>query len=128
LGGKGGRCVRLTTLPLSCATVLKSGNHDFLEPSGHGGPLNGFFLFHIPDRIPFLCLKAVFWTPVRGCTNNFANKWVPQNIGWRRGGRPVTYVTDTDSCFFQTSHHYILVKSKIFLQISQNTATAVLRH
>ena len=31
---KGGRCVRLTTLPPSCAAVMKSGNLNFLEPSG----------------------------------------------------------------------------------------------
>jgi len=31
--GKGGRCVRLTTLPSSCAVVMKSGIIDFLEPS-----------------------------------------------------------------------------------------------
>jgi len=34
LVGKGGRCVRLTTLPPSCAVVMKSGNLNFLEPSG----------------------------------------------------------------------------------------------
>jgi len=34
LVGKGGRCVRLTTLPPSCAVVTKSGNLNFLEPSG----------------------------------------------------------------------------------------------
>jgi hypothetical protein len=28
------RCVRLTTLPPSCAVVMKSGNLNFLEPSG----------------------------------------------------------------------------------------------
>jgi len=33
-GGKGGRCVRLTTLPPSCAVVMKSGNLNFLEPAG----------------------------------------------------------------------------------------------
>ena len=33
-GGKGGRCVRLTTLPPSCAVVMKSVNLNFLEPSG----------------------------------------------------------------------------------------------
>jgi hypothetical protein len=33
-GGKGGRCIRLTTLPPSCAVVMKSGNLNFLEPSG----------------------------------------------------------------------------------------------
>ena len=36
LGSKGGRCVRLTTLPPSCAVVMKSGNLNFLE---HSGPL-----------------------------------------------------------------------------------------
>ena len=34
LGGKGGRCVRLTTLPPFCAVVTKSGILNFLEPSG----------------------------------------------------------------------------------------------
>jgi len=33
-GDKCGRCVRLTTLPPSCAVVVKSGNLNFLEPSG----------------------------------------------------------------------------------------------
>jgi hypothetical protein len=32
--GKGGRCLRLTTSPPSCAVVIKSGNLNFLEPSG----------------------------------------------------------------------------------------------
>jgi len=33
-GGKGGRWVRLTTLPPSCVVVMKSGNLNLLEPSG----------------------------------------------------------------------------------------------
>jgi hypothetical protein len=33
-GGKWGRCVRLTTSPPFCAVVKKSGNLNFLEPSG----------------------------------------------------------------------------------------------
>ena len=41
LGGKGGRCVRLTTLPPSCAVVTKSGNLNFLEPSGPVQACNG---------------------------------------------------------------------------------------
>jgi hypothetical protein len=40
-GGKDGRCVRLTTLPLSCAVVMKSGNLNFLEPSGPLQACNG---------------------------------------------------------------------------------------
>jgi hypothetical protein len=40
-GGKGGRCVRLTTLPPSCAVVIKSGNLNFLEHSGPRQACNG---------------------------------------------------------------------------------------
>ena len=44
--GKGGRCIRLTTLPPSCAVVTKSGKRNFLEPSGHLGPVMGLlYLF-----------------------------------------------------------------------------------
>jgi len=39
--GKGGRCIRLTTLPPSCAVVMKSGNLNFLEPSGPLQARNG---------------------------------------------------------------------------------------
>ena len=41
LGGKCGRCVRLTTLPPPCAVVVKSGNLNFLEPSGPLQACNG---------------------------------------------------------------------------------------
>jgi hypothetical protein len=41
LGGKCGRCVRLTTLPPSCAVVKKSGNLNLLEPSGPLQACNG---------------------------------------------------------------------------------------
>jgi hypothetical protein len=41
LGGKGGWCVRLTTLPPSCAVVMKSVNLIFLEPSGPVQASNG---------------------------------------------------------------------------------------
>jgi len=45
--GKGCRCVRLTILPPSCAVVTKSGNLNFLEPSGPVQACNG----------PALCLR-----------------------------------------------------------------------
>ena len=44
------RCVRLTTLPPSCAFVMKSGNLNFLETSGPLQACNG-------TAIPF----AVVW-------------------------------------------------------------------
>jgi len=42
-GGKGYRCVDLTTLPPSCA-VLKSGSLSLLEPSGPVQVCNGIAL------------------------------------------------------------------------------------
>jgi len=39
--GKGGRCLKLTNLPPSCAVVMKSGNFNFLEPSGSLQACNG---------------------------------------------------------------------------------------
>jgi hypothetical protein len=39
--GKGGRYVKLTTLPPSCTVVMKSGNIDILEPSGSLEHCNG---------------------------------------------------------------------------------------
>jgi len=41
LGVKSGRCVRLTTLPPSCAVVTKYGGLNFLEPSGPVQVCNG---------------------------------------------------------------------------------------
>ena len=38
---KSGRCVELTTLLPSCAVVMKSGNLNFLEPSGPLQACNG---------------------------------------------------------------------------------------
>jgi hypothetical protein len=40
-GGKGGRCVRLTTLLPSCPNCLEIGSLNFLEPSGPVRPVMG---------------------------------------------------------------------------------------
>ena len=45
--GKGGRCIKLTTLPTSCAVVTKSGNLNFLETSGPAQACDG-------TALPFL--------------------------------------------------------------------------
>ena len=54
LGGKGGRCVRLTTLPPSCV-VTKSGNLSFLETSGPVQACNGtglpFFIYMYKGKV-----------------------------------------------------------------------------
>jgi len=52
LGGKSGRCVRLTTLPPSCAIVTKSGSLNFLEPSGPLRVCNGTALPLNPQLAP----------------------------------------------------------------------------
>jgi len=49
---KGGRCVRLTTLPPSCAIVLKSRSLILLEPSGSVQACNGIVL-SLPLPLPF---------------------------------------------------------------------------
>jgi hypothetical protein len=41
LGSKGGRCVRLTSLPTSCAVVMNSVNLNFLESAGPLQACNG---------------------------------------------------------------------------------------
>ena len=50
LGG-GGRCVRLTTLPPSCAVVMKTVNLNFLEISGPLQACNG-------TALPLLCYQV----------------------------------------------------------------------
>ena len=59
--GKGGRCVRLTTLSPSCAVVMKSGNLNFLEPSGPLQACNGTALpfTWLPKRIYVLNIDSV---------------------------------------------------------------------
>jgi len=51
--GKGDRCVRLTTLPPSCAVVMKSGNLNFLEPSGPLQACNGTALSAFTLRVNY---------------------------------------------------------------------------
>ena len=61
--GKGGRCVRLTTLPPSWAIVTKSGNLNFLEPSGPLRACNGTAL-----PLPLLALlMPLFFRNLHDC-------------------------------------------------------------
>jgi len=57
--GKGGRCVRLTTLLPSWAFVTYSGNLNFLEPFGHLRPVTGLlylFIFYSQIHWPIIYL------------------------------------------------------------------------
>ena len=66
-GDKGGRCVGLTTLPPSCAVVMKSGNLNFLEPSGPLQACNGTdlpfgFVKYTPFRIVVIRPDGDSWS------------------------------------------------------------------
>ena len=52
LGGKGGRCVRLTTLSPSCTVVTKCGKLNYLEPSGPLQACNGTDVFFTTSNSP----------------------------------------------------------------------------
>ena len=59
--GKIGRCVRLTTLPPSCAVVTKSGNLNFLDPSGPVQACNRTDVpFYLADEL-YLFLLVAYW-------------------------------------------------------------------
>jgi len=60
LGGKGGRCVRLTTLLPSCAVVTKSESLNFLEPSGPVQACNGTAL---PLSVLNIMIEKTCWLP-----------------------------------------------------------------
>ena len=53
-GGKGGRCLGLTTLPPSCADFLKFRSLNLLEPSEPGQACNGIVL-----SLPYTVLRAI---------------------------------------------------------------------
>jgi hypothetical protein len=57
-GGKYGRCVRLTTLPPSCAVVKKTGNLNFLEPCGPPQACNGTALLFIQHNTKLIFFRA----------------------------------------------------------------------
>ena len=66
--GKGGRCVGLTTLPPSCAVVMKSGNLNFLEPSGPLQACNGTalpFTLYEPDISLLIFQVPSFYQVIR---------------------------------------------------------------
>jgi len=56
-GGKGGRCVGLTTLSPSSADCLEPGSPSFLEPSGLVQACNGIAL-----PLPLPCIRGCEWS------------------------------------------------------------------
>ena len=103
-GGKGGLCVRLTTLPPSCAVVMKSGNLNFLEPSGPLQACNGtaftvYFLIaflistlgvsELSAQLHNLTILTYLLTPwgrvlLEKLTGSAASQEIPRIFGTRR--------------------------------------------
>jgi len=83
-GGKGGRCVRLTTLPPSCTVVMKSGNLDFLEPSGPLQACNGtalpLMIRWIQRPISHLCSIKYRW---RISNLTLEARCIRRNVKWK---------------------------------------------
>ena len=71
--GKCGRCVRLTTLPPSCAVVMKSGNLNFLESSGPLQACNGTDL---PFTLQWRDNDIHFMSKVVVRLRRFAKEWI----------------------------------------------------
>jgi hypothetical protein len=57
-----GRCVRLTTVPPSCAVIMKAGNLHFLEPSGSLQAYNGTALPFTERATDLFKLRIVVMT------------------------------------------------------------------
>ena len=53
---KGGRYVRLTILPPSCAVVMKSGNLNSWNPLDHSRPVLGLIYLYVRVYIQLLCV------------------------------------------------------------------------
>ena len=89
LVGKGGQCVRLTTLPPSCAVVTNSGDHNFLGPSGPLQASNGtdsrFYTFcvnacssaNIPNRALHVSILFLYLTLRNNTNNNNSSTFSP---------------------------------------------------
>ena len=67
-GSKGGRCVRLTTLPPSCADIMKSGNLNFLEPSDSLQACNG-------TALPLPIIWYIVLRPLDFWDSAFESRW-----------------------------------------------------
>jgi hypothetical protein len=77
----GGKGVRLTTLPLSCAVVMKSGNFKFLE---HSGPLQACNW----TALSFTFTPVVMRKPrERSRYNDWATVWTVQGSTTGKGNR-----------------------------------------
>ena len=123
--GKADRCVRLTTLPPSCAVVMKSGNLNFLEPSGPLQVCNGTALplpltrMHVIWRQKLLhCYKIrrfwgqewlIFYKNARFCVNKDLSV-TKMHVIWCQKGlvsyKNIHYILWIRTCLLQEDTHY----------------------
>ena len=82
--GKGGRCVRLTTLPPSCAVVMKSGNLNFLEPSVPLQACNGTALHGAADQkmVVYVASDLRVWDMIWKQLDEWKYSEISQLVQW----------------------------------------------
>jgi hypothetical protein len=136
-GGKGGRCIGLTTLPSSCADCLeKSGSLNLLESSGSVKACNGIGL-HFTSQPRYTCVSCTRVAPTAKqrkevnsrksllistswCTklSSFAYKWRPWN--WNNERREEIKTTKALFCqklrdkFKATERNYCIIHLFVF--------------
>jgi hypothetical protein len=84
--GKGGRCVGLTTLPPSCAVIMKCGNLNFLDPLGYSRPVTGLLYLYNSQfgcQRPLALTETLFLCQVSECHAliSFALRDLPMPFG-----------------------------------------------
>ena len=79
-GDKDGRYVRLTTLPPSCAVVMKSGNLNFLEPSGPLQACNGTAFYRYEAGIKRAEVPSSDLNCSEHTVNNFERFWSREHM------------------------------------------------
>ena len=90
--GKGGRCLGLTTLPLSCADFLKSLRvSTTFSPRDVSGPVQRYFISITPKNVPYsisVGVKEMKFHKTHG-VNQFKNCTFFLNWGRQRKNKPV---------------------------------------
>jgi len=87
--GNVGRCLRLTSLPSSCAVVMNSGNHNFLETSGPLQAYNGTALplpltlpLHVSSTVHKTHNSALLRYPNNSKSRLENNVLILRNVAW----------------------------------------------
>jgi hypothetical protein len=114
--GKGGRCAMLTTLPPSCAFVTKSGNLNFLEPSGPLQACNG-------TALPLHTYLSSYFTQSQTIANDYTAK--PNVVKCGESKELQSKYKNTEWCHSRCGLVRFLKYPKGLLQLRMSRATCL---